>query len=79
MGLLLDGGGNAGEKLIKNRLKLEGVLIVAYETKVLLSLLADTALRTNSKEMYKVIAKIANTEGMILKPYDEAKAELDND
>ena len=50
-----------------------------YETKVLLSLLADTALRTNSKEMYKVIAKIANTEGMILKPYDEAKAELDND
>ena len=52
---------------------------MAYETKVLLSLLADTALRTNSKEMYKVIAKIANTEGMILKPYDEAKAELDND
>ena len=52
---------------------------MTYETKVLLSLLADTALRTNSKEMYKVIAKIANTEGMILKPYDEAKAELDND
>ena len=52
---------------------------MACETKVLLSLLADAALRTNSKEMYKVIAKIANTEGIILKPYDEAKAELDND
>ncbi|MCL2009758.1 MAG: hypothetical protein FWG71_04335 [Synergistaceae bacterium] len=50
---------------------------MAYETKVLLSLLADTALRTNSKEMYKVIAKIANIEGMIIKPYDEAKAELE--
>jgi hypothetical protein len=49
---------------------------MAYETKVLLSLLADTALRTNSKEMYKVIAKIANSEGMVLKPYDEAMAEL---
>ena len=49
---------------------------MAYETKVLLSLLADTALRTDSKEMYKVIAKIANTEGLLLKPYEEAKAEL---
>ena len=52
---------------------------MAYETKVLLSLLADTALRTNSKEMYKVIAKIANSEGLVLKPYDEAKAELNED
>ena len=51
---------------------------MAYETKVLLALLADTALRTESKEMYKVIAKIANTEGLILKPYEEAKAELEN-
>ena len=53
--------------------------IMAYETKVLLSLLADTALRTGSKEMYKVIAKIANTEGMVLKPYDEALEELEAD
>jgi hypothetical protein len=52
---------------------------MAYETKVLLTLLADTACRTNSKEMYKVIAKIANTEGVILKPYEEAKAEQEND
>jgi len=52
---------------------------MAYETKVLLSLLADTALRTKSKEMYKVIAKIANTEGVVLKPYDEALNELEKD
>ena len=52
---------------------------MAYETKVLLSLLADTALRTKSKEMYKVIAKIANTEGMLIPPYDEALRELEED
>ena len=52
---------------------------MAYETKVLLSLLADTALRTKSKEMYKVIAKIANIEGMLLAPYDEALKELEED
>jgi hypothetical protein len=52
---------------------------MAYEIKVLLSLLADTALRTESKAMYKVIAKIANTEGVVLKPYDEAKAEIEAD
>ncbi|MDR0248439.1 MAG: hypothetical protein LBI44_02090 [Oscillospiraceae bacterium] len=49
---------------------------MAYETKVLLMLLADTACRTNSKEMYEVIAKIANVEGVVLKPWDEAKASL---
>jgi len=49
---------------------------MAYETKVLLSLLADTALRTGSKEMYKVIAKIANVESMLLPPYDVALKEL---
>ena len=51
---------------------------MAYETKVLLLLLADTALRMDSKGMYKVIAKIVNAEGVILKPYAEAKAELDD-
>jgi len=44
---------------------------MSYETKVLLSLLADTALRTESKEMYAVIAKIANVEGVLLPPYEE--------
>jgi len=52
---------------------------MAYETKVLLILLADAALRTNSKEMYKVIAKTANAEGLVLKSWDEAKAEIDDD
>ena len=52
---------------------------MAYETKVLLSLLADTALKARSKEMYKVIAKIANTEGMLIVSYDEALKELEED
>ena len=51
---------------------------MAYETKVLLILLADAALRTNSEEMYGIIAKTANAEGVILKPFDEAKAELES-
>ena len=50
---------------------------MAYETKALLMALSEIALRTNSKDMYKAIAKIANTEGLILKPYEEAKAELE--
>jgi hypothetical protein len=52
---------------------------VAYETKALLTLLADAALRTKSKEMYKIIAKTANSEGIMLKPYDEARAEVEED
>ena len=52
---------------------------MAYETKVLLSLLADTAIRTKSKEMYKVIAKIANAEGVVLDTYEKAKAEMEAD
>ena len=52
---------------------------MAYETKVLFSLLDDTALRTNSKEMYKVIAKIANSEGLVLKPYEDAMADMVED
>jgi len=54
-----------------------GAESVAYEAKVLLIALADTALRTNSKEMYKVIAKMANAEGIVLQNYDEAKAEME--
>jgi hypothetical protein len=49
---------------------------MAYETKVLLMLLADTACRTGSKVMYQVIAKIANAEGVVLKAWDEAVSEL---
>ena len=50
---------------------------VAYETKVILISLAEIAVRTNAKEVYKAIAKMANAEGVILKSYEEAKAELE--
>ena len=51
---------------------------MAYETKALLALLADAALRTNSKEMYRIIAKTANVEGLVLKPFEEALAEIES-
>jgi len=51
---------------------------MAYETKVILISLAEIALRTNAKEVYKAIAKMANAEGVILKSYEEAKAELED-
>ena len=51
---------------------------MAYETKALLIAIAQIALRTNSKEVYKAIMQIANAEGVILKPFDEAKAELED-
>jgi hypothetical protein len=50
-----------------------------FETKALLISLAEHALRTDSGEMYKIIAKMANAEGVILKSFDEAKAELEED
>ena len=49
---------------------------MAYETKVILIALANAALTTKSKEMYKLIAQMANAEGVVLKQYDEALAEL---
>jgi hypothetical protein len=48
-----------------------------YETKVLLNLLADSAARTKSKPMYLIIAKAANAEGVVMKPYEEAVAEIE--
>lgn len=53
----------------------EGEINMAYETKVILIALAKHALNTNSKEMYKIIAEMANAEGVVLKSWDEAKAE----
>ena len=52
---------------------------MAYETKVLLKSLAEIALLRRSKDMYLSIANIANVEGLILKPYDEAIKELESD
>jgi len=57
---------------------MKGAESVAYETKVLLIALAEIACRTESKEVYKAIAKMANAEGVILQPYEEARAELDS-
>ena len=51
---------------------------MAYETKVLLMALAEIACRTNAKEVYNALVKMANVEGVILKSYDEAKAELED-
>ena len=57
----------------------KGVENAAYETKVILISLAEIAVRTNAKEFHRAIAKIANAEGVIVKPYEEAKAELEED
>ena len=52
---------------------------MAYETKVLLIALAEIACRTDAKEVYKAIARMANAEGVIIKPFEDAKAELDEE
>ena len=52
---------------------------MAYETKVLLVALAEIACRTNAKEVYIAIQKMANVEGVILKSYEEARAEIEEE
>ena len=55
----------------------EGVESVAYETKALLIALAEIACKAkNPKEIYRAIAKMANAEGVLLKSYEEAVAEI---
>jgi len=51
---------------------------MAYETKVILASLAQHAAIAKSEYMYNVIANMANTEGVVLKPYDEAIKEVPN-
>jgi mannitol/fructose-specific phosphotransferase system IIA component (Ntr-type) len=46
-----------------------------YETKALLICLAEHAVATDSKQMYRIIANMANAEGVVLKSFEEAKAE----
>ena len=54
-----------------------GELNMAYETKVLLILMAEYALKANDvEEVYEAIKKMANAEGVILKSYTQAKADL---
>ena len=50
---------------------------MAYETKVILIALANAVLRDDPKAVYELITEMANADGIVLKPYDEAKAKLE--
>ena len=50
---------------------------MAFETKIILMQLADSAALTNSKKMYKIITKLLLAEGVEVKSFEEAKAELE--
>ena len=51
---------------------------MALETKVILKVLADSVLRSDSvKEAYSIIVGAANVEGLQLPPYEEAIQELE--
>ena len=50
---------------------------MAYETKVILIALADTAARTKAKDIYRLIVKMANVDGIDLKSYEDAVAEIE--
>jgi len=53
---------------------------MAYETKALLSAISDIIVKAKTpKEIYKSVRKMANVEGVVLKPYDEAKKEAESD
>ena len=51
---------------------------MAYETKVILSSISTHCLHVKtSKQIYEIVRKMAQVEGMKLPSYDEAKAELE--
>ena len=53
---------------------------MTYETKAILISIAEIASRAKTvKEVYKAVAKIANSEGVLLPSYEEAKAEIEED
>jgi len=46
----------------------------SYETKVILVAIAEIIRKSKDKtEIYKAVAEMANAEGVILKPLDEAE------
>jgi hypothetical protein len=49
---------------------------MSYEAKVILIALANEALRDNAKGVYNLIIEMANADGIVFKPFDEAKAAL---
>ena len=52
---------------------------MAYETKVILSSISTHCLHVKTpKQIYEIVRRMAQVEGMKLPPYDEAKAEIDN-
>jgi len=50
---------------------------MALETKIMLLQLADSAVFTDSRRMYKIITKLLKAEGVEIKSFEEAKAELE--
>ena len=52
---------------------------MTYETKVILVSLAEIVVKAKDpKEIYKALQKMANVEGIVLQPFEEAKAEAEN-
>jgi hypothetical protein len=53
---------------------------MAYDTKVILSLLAESAAKASSaKEVYNSIVKAANVEGLKLPSYEEHRKQLEQE
>ena len=50
---------------------------MAIESKAILVALAELTIRTTPKEMYKIIAKMADVDGVYLKSYEDAMAEIE--
>jgi hypothetical protein len=61
----------------KIRNEMKGGKKMAYETKVIFNLLADSIGRVETvKEAYNVVKRAANVEGVKLPSYEEFQAEL---
>jgi len=52
---------------------------MSYETKVLLIAMAEYAVEIRARKMYRYIAKIANSEGVVLASYEDALLEAEAD
>ena len=59
---------------------MKGVALMAYETKVILSLLSESIGRAKTvKEAYNYVVKAANVEGLKLPDYVEFKKQLEKE
>jgi len=62
---------------MSERLKEKGCVTMAFETKVILTLLIDTISKAeNVKEAYNAVAKAARVEGLIVPEYEDAVEQL---